>query len=121
MVAPMTIVHMMQKAKRALVPMRKATMDALLLTAFILLLLVFTGLLFTYPWLILPIYALAFLLTVGLRLRQVVRETTVAHDQAHSFEIGQMLYTGMAEPLQSAAYCREQSEEQARELTSRAA
>ena len=96
-------------------------MDALLLTAFILLFLLFTGMLFTYPWLILPIYALALLLTVGLRLRQVVRETTVASDQGQSFELGQMLYAGMAEPLQTAAYGREQSEEQAMELTSRAA
>jgi negative regulator of sigma E activity len=101
--------------------MRKATMDALLLTAFILLLLVFTGMLFTSPWLMLPIYALALLLTVGIRLRQVVRETTGASDQAQSFELGQMLYAGMAEPQQTAAYSREQSEEQAMELTSRAA
>jgi hypothetical protein len=116
----MTTVHF-QKARNALVPMRKAMMDALLLTAFILLLLVFTGMLFTYPWLILPIYALALLLTVGLRLRQVVGETTGASDQAQSFELGQMLYTGIVEPLQTAAYGREQSEEQAMELTSRAA
>jgi len=117
----MTTVHVMQQTKHALVPLRKAMMDALLLTAFILLLLVFTGLLFTYPWLILPIYALALLLTVGLRLRHVVRETSGAHDQEQSFELGQLLYAGMAEPLQTPAYGREQSEEQAMELTSRAA
>ena len=117
----MTTANIMQQTKHALVPMRKATMDALLLTAFILLLLVYTGLLFTYPWLILLIYALALLLTVGLRLRQVVRETKGAHDQEQSLELGRMLYAGMAEPLQTAAYGREQSEEQAMELTSRAA
>lgn len=118
----MNNVHFLKQARHALVPMRKATIDALLLTAFILIgLLVFTGILFTYPWLILPIYALALLLTVGLRLRQVDREATVASDQAQSFEIGQMLYAGIAEPLQTAAYGREQSEEQAMELTSRAA
>jgi hypothetical protein len=116
----MTTVHFLQKVRDALVPMRKATMDALLLTAFILLLLVCTGMLFTYPWLILPISALALLLTVGLRLRRVVHETTGANDQEHSFEIGQMLYAGMAEPQQTAAYGREPSEEQAMELTLRA-
>jgi hypothetical protein len=117
----MITVHFFQKARYTLVPMRKATIDALLLTAFILLLLVFTGMLFTSPWLILPIYALSYLLTVVLRLRQAARETTVRDDQEQSFEIGQLLYAGMAEPLQTAAYAREQSEEQAMELTSRAA
>jgi hypothetical protein len=76
--------------------------------------------LFTYPWLILPISALALHLTVGLRLRRVFRETTVADDQEHSFEMGHMLYAGMAEPQQTAAYGREQPEEQAMVLTPRA-
>jgi len=62
-------------------------MDALLLTAFILIgLLVFTGILFTSPWLILPIYALAYLLTVVLRLRQAARDTTAAANQEQSLE-----------------------------------
>jgi phosphatidylserine synthase len=75
----MTTVNFLQKARHALVPMRKATIDALLLTAFILtLLFVFPGILLSYPWLILPIYALAYLLTVVLRLRQAARETTAA-------------------------------------------
>ena len=78
-VATMPRAHFTQKARHALAPMRKATTDALLLTAFILIgLLVFTGILFTSPWLILPIYALAYLLTVVLRLRQAARETTAA-------------------------------------------
>ena len=80
-VATMTTINFLQKARRALVPMRKATMDALLLTAFIFIgLLVFTGILFTSPWLILPIYALAYLLTVVLRLRQAARETSAARN-----------------------------------------
>ncbi len=75
----MTTVNFLQKARHALVPMRKATIDALLLTAFILtLLFVFPGILLSYPWLILPIYALAYPLTVVLRLRQAARETTAA-------------------------------------------
>jgi hypothetical protein len=108
-VATMNTVNDLQKARYALVPMRKAMMDALLLTAFILIILVFTGILFTYQWLILPIYGLALLLTVVLRLRQVVRETTVVDDQEQSFDIGQMLYAGMVEPLQTATFGREQS------------
>jgi hypothetical protein len=83
----MTTVNFLQKARHALVPMRKAMMDALLLTAFILIgLLVFTGILFTSPWLILPIYALAYLLTVVLRLRQAARETTAAANKEQSLE-----------------------------------
>ncbi len=83
----MTTVNFLQKVRHALVPMRKATMDALLLTAFIFIgLLVFTGILFTYTWLILPIYALAYLLTVVLRLRQAARETTAAATQEQSLE-----------------------------------
>ncbi len=75
----MTTVNFLQNARHALVPMRKATIDALLLTAFIFILLfVFPGILSSYPWLILPIYALAYLLTVVLRLRQAARETTEA-------------------------------------------
>jgi hypothetical protein len=72
----MTTVHFLQKARQALTPMRKATIDGLLLTAFILIgFLVFPGILLSYPWLFLPIYALAYLLTVVLRLRQAARET----------------------------------------------
>ncbi len=83
----MTTVNFLQKARHALVPMRKAMMDALLLTAFILIgLLVFTGILFTSPWLILPIYALAYLLTVVLGLRQAARDTTAAANQEQSLE-----------------------------------
>jgi hypothetical protein len=83
----MTTVNFLQKARHALVPMRKAMMDTLLLTAFILIgLLVFTGILFTSPWLILPIYALAYLLTVVLRLRQAARDTTAAANQEQSLE-----------------------------------
>ena len=83
----MTTVNFLQKARHALVPMRKAMMDALLLTAFILIgLLVFTGILFTSPWLIFPIYALAYLLTVVLRLRQAARDTIAAPNQEQSLE-----------------------------------
>ena len=75
----MTTANFLPKARDALVPMRQATMDALLLgTLFLILLLVSPGVLLTYPWVILPIYALAYLLAVVLRLRQAARETTAA-------------------------------------------
>ena len=50
------------------------------MTAFILLGLLFTGILFSYPWLMPLIYALAYLPTVVLRLRQAARETTAARN-----------------------------------------
>lgn len=76
-VATMTTANFIQKARDALVPMRRAAMDALLLTTFIYIgLFVFPGVLLSYPWLFLPIYALAYLLTVVLRLRQAALETT---------------------------------------------
>ena len=96
----MTTTNFLQKARRALVLMRKASVDAFLLTTFIVILLVFTGIFLTYPWLIILIYALAYLVAVLLRLRKTTHDTTVAYDQKQSFEIGQMLYVGMAEPLQ---------------------
>ena len=76
-VTTMITTNFLQQVRRALVPMRKASMDALLLSAFILIgfLFLFPGILLSYPWVILPIYALAYLLTVVLRLRQAARET----------------------------------------------
>jgi uncharacterized membrane protein YdbT with pleckstrin-like domain len=76
-----TTVNFLQKARHALVPMRKAMMDALLLgTLIIILLLVSPGILLTYPWLILIIYAIVYLLAVVLRLRQAARETAEARN-----------------------------------------
>ena len=78
----MTTINFRQKARYALVPMRKATIDALILAAFVFIgLFVFPGILLSYPWLFLPIYALAYLLTVVLRLRQAARETTAASSE----------------------------------------
>ena len=72
----MTSTNFLQQARRALIPMRKASMDALLLTAFILIgSLVYPVILLSYPWVFLAIYALAYLLMVVLRLRQAARET----------------------------------------------
>jgi phosphatidylserine synthase len=74
----MATVHFLQQARHTHITMRKATLDAVLLSAFILIGLLFTGILFSYPWLMLPIYALAYLLTLVLRLRQAARETSAA-------------------------------------------
>ena len=77
MVTTMNTNNFLQQARYALVPMRKASMDALLLTAFTFIgfLFLLPGILFSYPWLVLPMYALAYLLTVVLRLHQAARET----------------------------------------------
>jgi hypothetical protein len=73
----MATMNFRQKARHALVPMCKATIDALLLTAFIYIgLFVFRGILLSHPWLFLPIFALAFLFTVVLRLRRAAHVTT---------------------------------------------
>ena len=79
--------------------MRKATIDAFLLTVVIGLGLITTNLLFTYPWLIVAVYALAYLLAVLIRLRQVARQMTAAPGQeqlfSERFPIGLMFYWGM--------------------------
>ena len=108
-VATMTIANFLQKARHALVPMRKATIDALLLGTLIVIILTYAGIgiLFTYTWLIVPIYALVYLIAVVLRLRKAAHDARVADGRGHLSELGQMLYAGMAEPLQT-AYHREQ-------------
>lgn len=82
----MNTTNFLQNARRALVPMRKATIDALLLTAFIAYFLLFTGALFSYTWLIIVIYVLAYLLVVVLRLRHATRQMAVAPDKEQSLE-----------------------------------
>jgi len=82
----MNVANILQNARRALVPMRKATIDALLLTAFIVSFLVFTGVLFSYPWLIVAIYVLTYLLAVVLRLRHAARQMRVEAEKEQSLE-----------------------------------
>jgi hypothetical protein len=57
-----------QKARRALVPMREATVDALLFTMLTVVCLLYTGIL--SPLMIVPTYALAYLIAMILRLRK---------------------------------------------------
>ena len=105
----MNTVNFRQKARYALVPMRKATIDALLLGALIVIILAYAGIdiLFTYTPLIVPIYALVYLIAVVLRLRKAAHDARVADGREHLSGLGHMLYAGMAEPLQT-VYHREQ-------------
>lgn len=66
--------------------MREATIDALLLGTAINLTLFAARALFTYPWLILLIYALVYVFAFLLRLHLVVRHITVASGQDQSLE-----------------------------------
>ena len=79
-VVTMTNANFIQQARDALIPMRKATVDALLLGSFIAVILIYTAIVLTYPWLIILAYALAYLLAVVLRLHQAARETTEARN-----------------------------------------
>ena len=75
----MSTVTFHQKTRHPLVPMRKAAMDALLLSALIYIgLFIFPAILLSFPWVFFPIYALVYLLAAVLRLRQAARETTEA-------------------------------------------
>jgi Zn-dependent membrane protease YugP len=75
-----------QKVRHALVPMRKSTMDAFFLGSFINLILLFTGVLFAYSWLIILIYALAYLFALVIRLRKAAYAASVALSQDPSLE-----------------------------------
>jgi serine/threonine protein kinase len=75
---------LIQKARRVRIPMQKAAIDALLLTMFIVVCLVFAGIFFTFPWLIVPIYTLAYLLIFLLRLRITDNDTSATFSQKNS-------------------------------------
>lgn len=77
MVATMTTTNFWQKARRALVPMRKALIDALLLGTLIVILFAYCGsvLLFTVPALLVLVYVFVLLIAFVLRLRQAALET----------------------------------------------
>ncbi len=66
--------------------MRKATLDALFLTVALFYVLLFTGVLSSYPWMILVTYALAYLLAVVLRLRRAAHQKYVAAIKDHSLD-----------------------------------
>lgn len=70
-----------QKAKRVLVPMRKAVMDAFLLGSLIVIFLLVSSILFTYPWLIILPYALVYLVALVLRLRKPAYKANLVLNQ----------------------------------------
>ena len=84
--AAMNTTSLLQSARRVGIPMRKATIDAFLLTAFMAWFLLFTGVLFSYPWLFIVIYVLAYLFAAALRLRHAAHQMRVAADKDRSSE-----------------------------------
>jgi hypothetical protein len=92
-VATMTRALFPHKKKDALHPMRKAAMDALLLSAFIFIgFFIFPQIILHDLWVLLPIYALTYLLMVLFRLRQAARKTAEAQSQEqaspHEYQAG---------------------------------
>ena len=85
-VKTMSAVLLNQKTRLALVQMRKATMDAFLLGSFILIILTFTGVAFTYPWLIILIYGLVYLIALVLRLSKAAYDAPEALNQEQILE-----------------------------------
>jgi CHASE2 domain-containing sensor protein len=85
-VVTMTTALFIKKMRGAFVPMRKAVMDALLLGTTILIILFATSVLFTYGWLIIPTYALVFLLALVIRLRMASRYTSGTPGQEESLK-----------------------------------
>ncbi len=77
----MTTTLFIQKARRVLVPMRKAAMDAILLGSLIVIILLATSILFTYSWLIILTYALVYLIALVLRLRKAAYGANVVLNQ----------------------------------------
>ena len=86
MVIIMATALSIQKARRALVPMRKATIDAFLLGTFIIIILTYTGILFTFPLLVVFVYALAYLLAVVIRLRKAAFDAGLSLDREHTLD-----------------------------------
>jgi hypothetical protein len=66
--------------------MWKAAMDAFLLGSFLLIILTFTSVIFTYPWLIIFIYAFAYLVALVLRLGKAAHDAPGGLDQEQTLE-----------------------------------
>ena len=84
-VATMTTVRFTQQARRALVPMRKATLDAFLLTILTVVCLAFLGIPVTHPFLsvlvIVLVFALVYVIAVVLRLRRAATNAPAAQSE----------------------------------------
>jgi hypothetical protein len=81
----MTTARFTQKARRALVPMRKATLDAFLLTILTVVCLIYTGIPVTHPFLfvlvIVLVFALVYVIAVVLRLRRAATNSPAAQSE----------------------------------------
>lgn len=82
----MNTTNLLPSAKFALAPARKAIIDALLLGSFINWILLMTSVLFSFPWLFIVVYALAYLLAFTLRLRHAVRQLAESRDYEDPLE-----------------------------------
>ncbi len=77
----MTTAHFTQKARRALVPMRKATLDAFFLTMLTVACLIYTDIPVTHPFVIVLVFALVSVIAVVLRLRRTATNAPAAQSE----------------------------------------
>jgi hypothetical protein len=86
-----------QKARRTLVPMRKATMDAFLLTILAVICLAFFAIPVTHPLLfvlvIVLVFALVYVIAVVLRLRKAATSSPAAHSEVQASPIEYTAFT----------------------------
>lgn len=85
-VTTMTNAVFTQKLRRALVPMRKATIDALLLGSLIALILIYTQVVLRYPWLIIIAYVLVYSAALVIRLRKAAYDASVLIDREQTLD-----------------------------------
>ncbi|HEU0000628.1 MAG TPA: hypothetical protein VFQ36_07005 [Ktedonobacteraceae bacterium] len=85
-VTTMTNAVFTQKLRRALVPMRKATIDALLLGSLIALILIYTQVVLRYPWLIIIAYVFVYSAALVIRLRKAAYDASVFIDREQTLD-----------------------------------
>ena len=110
-VTTMTNAVFTQKLRRALVPMRKATIDALLLGSLIALILIYTQVVLRYPWLIIIAYVFVYSAALVIRLRKAAYDASVFIDREQTLDeanatlssgrnfIGLLLFWGNHPPM----------------------
>ncbi len=74
-------------------PMRKAMMDAFLLGTLIDLPLIYTGVVLTFPLLLVLVYALVYLIALVLRLRKAATNSPAAHGERQASPIDYTAFT----------------------------
>lgn len=80
----MTATLFTQKMRSTLVPMRKAAMDAFLLGSLLALILIYSQVILSYPWLLLLAYVFVFLIALVLRLRNTAHDVNMVLNQDQS-------------------------------------